>query len=182
VLGLNTDDLEFHENRSHIPQKSVKPGNENTKPDTVGRHRYTSLWLLTIYIPLLIIPWVLICVAVYRPINLPSYQNQAGWYSPAQIDANYNWQRAIRVANSVLSLITVPVTSAILAQSAVIYSQRRKDSTQLSFIQLLALVNRGWADVVTMCSARHKTPEKRIGSSFLWFAASLTLLSECNSP
>lgn len=63
------------------------------------------------------------------------------------------------MANSVLSLFTVPVILAILAQSAVIYSWRRKDSTQLSFIQLLALANRGWADVATIYSARHKEPE-----------------------
>ncbi|KAF8185543.1 hypothetical protein K438DRAFT_1973841 [Mycena galopus ATCC 62051] len=49
----------------------------------------TSVWLLAVYLPTLIVPWVLICVLDVRPLNAPSYNDQSGSRPPSSLIAIY---------------------------------------------------------------------------------------------
>ncbi|KAH7096076.1 hypothetical protein FB567DRAFT_48529 [Paraphoma chrysanthemicola] len=48
------------------------------------RHRTRALWLLVLYFPFLVVPWVLTCILSRRPVIARSYVNQQG-FSKADI-------------------------------------------------------------------------------------------------
>jgi hypothetical protein len=53
------------------------PGSVATETSTL-RYRYRALWLLALYVPLLVVPWVLTCVLNYHPVDRPVYHDQSG--------------------------------------------------------------------------------------------------------
>lgn len=139
------------------------------------RYRKRSLVLLACYLPFLIIPWVFTCVMAIRPLGLPSYYNQKGEYGPDMYLVIQFWMGCIRVLNSIASILTIPIVSALLAQGAVVYAQRKKVKQKLSLRQTLTLADRGWNDLPTLWKAF-----QGIGTSsiYLWLAAGLLLLSK----
>jgi hypothetical protein len=105
------------------------------------RYRTRALWLLGFYFLFIFIPWVLTCVLAQRPITSSSYRRQQGFLN-RDISHIRNWKRTVDVLNSITGLITskqhryktisaahtnpaprhlVPVLSALLARSAVLY-------------------------------------------------------------
>ena len=77
------------------------------------------------------ITWVLTWVMNFRPLTLPSCIDRFARSPILAFEHNYNWQRAIRVTKSVLSMVTVPIVSAILGQAVVVYIQRQERSSAL---------------------------------------------------
>ena len=142
------------------------------------KRRRRVLWILAFYIPLLLIPWVVTCVQNYRPISIPSYIGHGGEYTPADYRLNAEWQTAVRVMNSILAILTLPVTSALLAQAAVIHAHRKRSSKALSLPQLLDLADRGWSDVNIMFKEMQRTSSDRQGRRnwFLRLGASFAVL------
>ncbi|TAQ87222.1 hypothetical protein B7494_g4454 [Chlorociboria aeruginascens] len=157
---------------------TMKPA--NVKSLQPLRYRKRSLWLLGCYLPFLIVPWVLTCIMAIRPLSLPSYYNQRGDYGSNLYLVMLFWLGFVRVLNSIASLITVPVVSALLAQGAVVFSQRRKKKQALSLRQTFALADRGWNDIPTLWSAATGGDGK--SSKYLWLAAGLLLLSAIQAP
>ena len=152
------------------------------------RRKTKYLFYLFFYIPLLVIPWALLCVLTYRPLQLPSYVNQKGIYHPADFEGNENWQVAIRFANTVTAIITLPLVSAILSQASVIYTQRRKISQKMSLLQTFALADKGWSDVTVWTSRKKQSPLLIVGAAFFGLCqltapghkTVLTLLYRCH--
>lgn len=149
---------------------------QNTTSIRPLRYRKRSLILLLCYLPFLIVPWVLTCIMAIRPPSLPSYYNQKGEYGANLYLVMLFWMGFIRVLNSIASLLTVPVVSALLAQGAVVFSQRRKVKQALNLRQTFTLADRGWNDIPTLWAARHSSTG--MGSKYLWLAAALLLLSK----
>ncbi|KAJ7682004.1 hypothetical protein DFH06DRAFT_285334 [Mycena polygramma] len=141
-------------------------------------YRKTSLWLLAVYLPTLIVPWVLICVLDVRPLNAPSYNDQSGSIPPSSLIAIYIVVGLIRVLNSISGILVVPVVGTIIAQAAVVFAQRRRPKQTLNLVQLLALADRGWGSIPTMWNARSSGKS----SSFLWVAALMTMISTIQQP
>ncbi|KAF8164362.1 hypothetical protein K438DRAFT_2067300 [Mycena galopus ATCC 62051] len=141
-------------------------------------YRKTSLWLLAVYLPTLIVPWVLICVLDVRPLNAPSYNDQSGSIPPSGLLAIYIVVVLIRVLNSISGVLVVPVVGTILSQAAVVFAQRRRPKQDLNLVQLFALADRGWGSIVTMWSARSTGKS----SSFLWVAALITMIVTVQQP
>ena len=139
------------------------------------RYHRRSLCLLGCYIPFLVVPWTLTCILAVRPLNLPSYDNQMGAYGANNFLWLYFWWSFVKVVNSIASLMTLPVISALLAQGAVVYSQRRKLKQALNLRQLFALSDRGWADVAYLWNAMQGSGAS---SKYLWLAAGLLILSK----
>jgi hypothetical protein len=69
------------------------------------RYRTRALWLLSLYILLILIPWVLTCVLAHRPLNAGSYMRQRGFHDH-DVSAMRNWNTAVDVLNSIAGLIT----------------------------------------------------------------------------
>lgn len=158
-------------------------------------YRHRSIWLLAFYIPLLIIPWVLTCVLAHHPANLSSYFDQAG-LSRESINLHTRLINAVAVLNSIASIVTIPIISALLAQAAVVYTQRRHKSQSVSIRQTFALADRGWSNLGILWEAwppwkdnrarpgEHKGQRKWAapGSGFLWLAALFLLICGIQQP
>ena len=106
-----------------------------------------------------------------RPPHLSSYYDQTGRYGANLWSIMLFWTALVRVLNAIGSLATVPVISALLAQGAVVYCQRRNIKQRLNLRHTFALADRGWTDIAILWDAlpwRHSS-----GSMFLWLAAGL---------
>jgi hypothetical protein len=79
----------------------------------------------------------------------------------------------VRVLNSISGVLVVPVLGTIIAHAAVVFTQRRRPKQQLNLVQLFALADRSWGSIPTLWNA-HATGAS---SSFLWFAALITMIS-----
>ncbi|KAH7322805.1 hypothetical protein B0I35DRAFT_188452 [Stachybotrys elegans] len=146
--------------------------------DHHGRFRYRKRYMvaLLVYLALLITPWALTCVLMFRPINMPSYLNLAGDYDDADFDNVELWYRGIDIANRIAATAAVPVVSSLLAHGVVVYTQRRDPHQTLSLRQMMPLADRGWMDFSALLDATsHIGPSS--STPFLWGAAALILLA-----
>jgi hypothetical protein len=130
-----------------------KTGCKQDKDTAPLSYRKRSLVLLTIYLPIIIIPWVLQQILAVRPLNGSSYHDQRGEYDGKGYLASLWWPAMVRLLNVIGALITVPVVGALLSQAAVIYSQRRHLGQQLNLRQTLALADKSWGDVLAVWAA-----------------------------
>lgn len=139
------------------------------------RYYKRSLLLLLLYVPFLVVPWVLTRILVNRPLGLPSYYNQKGEYGTNIYQRMLFWMRFVNVLDAIASILTVPVISALLAHGAVVYSQRRKAQQAMNLRQSFALADRAWGNVVSLWGAIWNDGTS---SPYLWFAAILLGLSK----
>lgn len=165
-------------------EKHLTNPKPNSQPEPILpalRYRRTTICLLVFYIPLLVIPWVLTCVLAVRPLNARSYINQGLGISPNEIINIGSWLAVVQVLNSIRGVVTIPIVSTLLAQAAVVYSQRRKAKQSLSIRQTFALADRGWSDI-TILWGSFGSNEAGTSSRFLWFAAILIITCKfsCN--
>ncbi|PLN80726.1 hypothetical protein BDW42DRAFT_201068 [Aspergillus taichungensis] len=171
------------EEQNHDPpadtlQIKEKQSFHETTPDHDLRRRMRALWLLLLYLPVLILPWILTCIMMFRPIMKPSYINQVGKYSVTDIYVMQRWNTATDILHNIASVLAVPIVSALLAYGAVIYTQRRKASQDLNIRQMFALADRGWTDGPTLLSAYRE----RNFSRYLCYGALLILLASIQPP
>lgn len=164
-----------HHNLNHESQPLKVPQNDSdTQPK---RHRH-ALYLLIAYIPLITIPWVLTCVLARRPYTVASFFIQTG-LSQSDVTKISGWTTAINVLNSIASVVTIPVISALVAQAAAVYTQKNKDNDRFDLGHLLALSDRGWLNPVTLTQS---TTWLRRGSTsvrnFLYFAIVVILIGK----
>ena len=81
-----------------------------------------KLWLVLLYTIVTSFSWIVTCILCYRPIRLATYRDQ-GTFTKKQYEDNDWWTRIARVTNSIVSLITIPVSSTVCAKAAVAYCQ-----------------------------------------------------------
>jgi hypothetical protein len=141
----------------------------------VLRYRRTSLVLLACYVPFLVVPWILTCIMAYRPPSFSTYYNQRGSFCEKKYLAILFWPAFVRVLNAIASVLVVPITSALLAHGAVVYSQRRKLVQKLNLKQTFALSDRAWADIPMLWGAYRR--ENGTASRYLTLAVLLIALS-----
>lgn len=107
------------------------------------RHRKRAIRLISLYLPVLVLPWIFTCIMMFRPIAKPSYINQIGKYSETDARHMERWHTAIDILNGIATVLAVPVCSALLAYGAIIYTQHRSTGQDLSIHQMFALADRG---------------------------------------
>lgn len=171
---------EEHTVQEETTETTPEQPSENEVTDIqhlVLRYRKRAIYLLAFYVPLLIIPWILTCLIAGPPAT---NGNDASQFSP-QTDKGLlsllAWVGSVRVLNSLASVVTIPVTSALLAQAAVVYTQKRLIYQRLSIRQTFALADRRWSDITVLIEASRATGNG-IGSRFLWWGMALVVLSE----
>lgn len=84
-----------------------------------------------------------------RPFTTSSFYVQTG-LSARDITRINGWMTAINVINSIASVVTIPVISALVAQAAAVYAQKHRDSERFSLQHLTALADRGWLNPMTL--------------------------------
>lgn len=109
-------------------------------PQALRRHRLTA-FLLALYLPLIILPWVVLCVLDVKPMTRAgsSYVDRKAEYAPSVIHAVDAWMRAAKVLNTAAAILAIPVVSAILGHAAVAMVQRRSPEQPLDLGRLLRL-------------------------------------------
>lgn len=138
----------------------------------------SAILLICLYIPLLIVPWVLTVVLSYRPLSKSSYYYKKG-FDDEELELMKSWVSAIDVLNSIASLMAVPVVSFVIAQVAVIFSQTRAPERQLSVRDIFALADRAWTDIsVLLKFIQVDGKGSRAFNGFIVLATSFLLISE----
>lgn len=173
-------DWQWPENHSrHDIDREIQPLHLE-KEEYLDRPKYHkhAILLLVAYIPLITIPWALTCVMARRPLGASSFYNQIG-FSKSEITKINGWVTAINVVNSIGSVVTIPILSALVAQAAVVYSQKHKTGQTFRLNHLIALADRGWTDPSVL--GKSWTWRERGSNSvrnFLYFAAVVVLLGK----
>ncbi|KAI1124911.1 hypothetical protein F5Y10DRAFT_248313 [Nemania abortiva] len=144
---------------------TVQTKESKTKKQSSLRLRKTPIWLLILYLPTLIVPWVLLVAASRRV--LPTYASS----TMAVL--------AARVLNSINGVLVVPVILILLAHAAVVYAIRNQHGQEPTEQQLFALADEGgWSRVRLIYTER----TQRKGGRFLWLAALLIFLGALLQP
>ncbi|EOA84807.1 hypothetical protein ACJQWK_07108 [Exserohilum turcicum] len=155
------------------------------------RYRHRALWILAFYVPLLVVPWALTCVLTYHPVGLPSYVQTV--FTQSNLSTQRRVVDVLAVLNSVVSIVTIPLISALLAQAAVVFTQRRGKTQSVSVRQTFALADAGWSNPSILLeswppwkthAAGNATQSgwSGSGSGFLWLAALFLLLCSVQQP
>ncbi|KAE8140900.1 hypothetical protein BDV38DRAFT_279876 [Aspergillus pseudotamarii] len=105
--------------------------------------------------------WVIICILVQRPIGGQGYGPDAsdsmlthpgdGTTLIEDLDASFarseRYLRAARIVQSLVSVLTIPLTYTVCSQAAVVYIQQRRGDNQPTLRQSMALADKGWTDI-----------------------------------
>ncbi|KAH6625582.1 hypothetical protein C7974DRAFT_203234 [Boeremia exigua] len=128
----------------HVRQVQPRPQPDPKQKPTVRTHKRAFL-LLAFYIPLVVIPWVVTLVLVYRPMTKSSWTYGPG-FSYKDYKVMQGWAKAIPIMNVFAAIFAISVTSSVIAQVAVLFAQRRHAGQQMSVRRLFALADRVWCD------------------------------------
>jgi hypothetical protein len=177
LLGSNPQTSTSYPCRVGVPElKPLRVGHD-AKSHRAKYHIHAMV-LILVYVPLLVLPWVLTCVIAKRPLNATSYFNSRG-FEDSEIRHMYDSARAIDVLNSVGSLVTIPILSALIAQAAAAYSHKHHSNPDFRLQHLVALADRGWTDPVALVKS-WRWPRRGSGVRYLLHSASLlVLLGKC---
>ena len=170
---------------------------ENNKPNpptpsvSLGRSVYIVL-LVLLYAAAALYSWVVICILTDRPIggigygieelnyilDHPPYNNLA-YTVPEYLNMFFSkserYLRSARILQSVVSVLTIPLTSAVCSQAAAVYIQKKRGRNRPTLRQSMALADKGWTDIM-LVSKLFFGGWNKYRSSLLVFALFLNLL------
>lgn len=174
---------------------------EDDQPATPSARLHRSgyiLFLVLLYIFLALFSWIVICYLSFRPITTDRYglwlwdrwNNEYPW---ARFDnmhslytQNERWYHAARVIQSIVGVLTIPLTSAVCSCAAVVFIQRRQARGRLRIRQVITLADKGWTDLRTYAKTvlffAADGEQRRYGSSFLLLAMFATVLGSVIWP
>ena len=160
------------------------------KDTTTKIHR--SLWVFLFvfsYISLAVYAWTVICSQSERVVSDFTDGTQlVGHNGPYQepediVNTAKNHLKAARIVQSIVSLLTIPLTSAVCSRAAASFAQCRKAgvSPVITLRQTIALADKGWADVgVILKLVMGKW--RQYGSRLLFIAIMLNVLGKITIP
>ena len=139
-----------------------------------------ALLLILVYAFIAILSWSITCVLSYQPIGVPTYFDQTGNYSKSHYETTDNWRKAASIGQSIVGVISIPVTSAICAKAVAVYCQRRSDAKtpSLSLRQMLALADKGWSDSATLLNIVRPSTSRRTRSPLLILSTGLVAIGK----
>jgi hypothetical protein len=182
---------------NRLPLSDVVEEVGNTPTVTLHRSSYIVL-VVSIYASVALTAWILVCVLTFRPLTTARYGYNALEPGSVPILARYPYAlwlpdssdplhakyvkseaiyRAARTAQSVITVLTIPLTSAVCSAAAVVFAQCKTKGRRLTMRQMMALADKGWTDPTTI--ARLVTGRgKQLSSPLLTCALLLVLLGE----
>ncbi|KAI0451725.1 hypothetical protein F5B21DRAFT_485885 [Xylaria acuta] len=141
------------------------------------------------YTALALYAWIITCILTYRPIGghhygvsiVKSDNDGWGWVGSNHLHGLYekseSYYRSTRVIQSIVAVLTIPLTSAVCGRAAVAFLQRNSGMTMR---QMIALADKGWVEPGVFLKLLLRW--KRYGSWFLLYALLLSLLGSIISP
>lgn len=126
-------------------REAARPRRRTVDPPNLVRYHWSTAILLVLYFPLLIIPWVIVCVLDVKPLAWygTSYQD-SGVYTSNDIAWVPRWVRASNVLACLSSALAFPVVTAVLAHASVAFVQHVRPRRKLNARELLALADGCW--------------------------------------
>ena len=112
---------------------------------------HTALWPLIIFLAytgICLYPWIVFCIIAKKPIGSKNRYDNLEWRAreiKGSISRHEAHILAAEVLQSIASLLTIPVTSAICSTAAVAFMQAGSLRTKMNLVQLGALADQGWA-------------------------------------
>lgn len=173
---MNTNvNTNINDTTRHVRPPPTPMRGDEKKP-VLHFHKRAFL-LLLFYIPLVLIPWVVTMIMVHRPLTRPSWIRLQGFWMK-DYKVMKGWATAIPIMNACAAVVAITVTSAVIAQAAVVFSQRRHPGQQLNVKQLFSLADRVWCDLGAL--PRSVTHGNARWKGFVLGATALVLLGEFN--
>ncbi|RHZ46411.1 uncharacterized protein CDV56_100990 [Aspergillus thermomutatus] len=166
------------------------------RPSVPLKHSVYIVFLTLLYGAAALYAWVIICILTYHPIGANGYghgelnrilsgPHLGATTVPEYLDALFakseRYLRAARIVQSLVSVLTIPLTSAVCSQAAVVYIQQKRGDKRPTLRQSMALADKGWTDLVLLKNLVFGGWNK-YGSSLLLFALFLHLLGAAISP
>jgi len=131
-------------------------------------------FVFLLYATLALLSWILLCVMSKRPIiGEKTYYTTTYSDGDGRFAINERYYRTARILQSIVSLLTIPVTSTICSVACVAYMQTGRLRKSLTLRQTMALADQGWI------SPRIWTRLGSMGSLPLYVAFGLTLVGRC---
>ncbi|CAG7988839.1 unnamed protein product [Penicillium salamii] len=186
LLAQTPENIDEHQQHDTIESNESHP-HESTELQR-------SPWILVLagfYSILATSSWIILCILSFRPVTTNSYKatpngTNARYYHPlaSSYSANEQWYRAARVIQSIAGVLTIPLTSAVCSNAAVVFVQRHGKANKMTMRQLLALSDKRWTDI-ELCWKTAKNPVrcwKLYFTYFLLMAFALHVLGGLISP
>lgn len=193
ILPLASSTAYNHQESHEFQFASGKEPNtlepKTRSPATQHLHRQGYVvWLVLIYAAMLITAWAILIVTSRRPIGRGSYgcfdgQSYCRFSSEQLVYQNAQTARYIRNAQTLLSavsLLTIPLTSAVCAAGVIPWWQEAGRSMTLR--QVITLADKGWTSPYIYYRLLAPTGWKRYGSSFIALALLLHAIGAALSP
>ncbi|ORY10276.1 hypothetical protein BCR34DRAFT_485989, partial [Clohesyomyces aquaticus] len=171
---------------------------EPEKQTLTKLHRSTYIvYIVILYVAASLVAWVITCILVSRPMTLQHYdvwlgEEQMGRGKKYDLSWNFTakglyqksetWFQTARVLQSIVSVLTIPVASAVCGSATVVYAQRGKSSKNLSLGQLVLLADKTWSDPLTINDLLINRSHQSYASKLLVLAILLHLLGSIIAP
>lgn len=160
----STSSPESHSEGNSLSTQQCTESNHEPKPPKPSvplRRTVYPVFLVLLYSGAALYAWVIICILTHRPIDGTGYgADQLYSHRPRQhlglsltedlnqfFDKSERYLRAARVVQSLVSVVTIPLTSAVCSQAAVVYIQRKRWRNGPTLRQSMALADKGWTDI-----------------------------------
>ncbi|KAJ5494553.1 hypothetical protein N7463_010640 [Penicillium fimorum] len=194
ILAIPTPTLSHSRGISSSNSQHASKDEVNDQNNSVPLQRSVYMvFLVLLYGVAAIYAWAIICILTYRPIGGTYY----GMDELNEIPEDYSYVptedlaiffarsekylRAARIVQSLVSVVTIPLTSAVCSQAAVVYIQRKRGKNSPTLRQSMALADKGWMDIAMLKKLAFGGWRKHM-SSLLLFALLLHLLGGAISP
>ena len=164
ISAPSTSGPEPHSEDDNLSTQQCTESNHEPKPPKPSvplRRSVYPVFLVLLYSGAALYAWVIICILTHRPIGGEGYgldqlnstlaQPQSGIIVPEYLNSFFGkserYLRAARVVQSLVSVVTIPLTSAVCSQAAVVYIQRKRWRNGPTLRQSMALADKGWTDI-----------------------------------
>lgn len=161
-------------------QKAPRPTRHTGRLERSRHALNIFIW----YAVLAAFTWICTCIMSCRPLTTTRYgygdktdygSIDAAW--PNKYIANEYLYLAIQFLQAVVAVLTIPTTTAICAQGAVIYMQRNRRNGGLTLRQTIVLADKGWTDIGVLSHVLRRG-WKRFGTCFLAIAVAIHVLGK----
>ncbi|RJE26359.1 hypothetical protein PHISCL_01332 [Aspergillus sclerotialis] len=204
VSPVTTSTSQHGPERQSVDDVSNQEHTENNdKPDppkpSVSLQRSVYVVpLVLLYAAAALYSWVIICILTNRPIGGIGYgieeyihilknppRNNLAYTEPEYLSIFFSkserYLRSARILQSVVSVLTIPLTSAVCSQAAAVYIQKKRGRNCPTLRQTMALADKGWTDIALVTKLFFGGWNKH-RSSLLLFALFLNLLGASIFP
>ncbi|KAM3510825.1 hypothetical protein MY11210_005546 [Beauveria gryllotalpidicola] len=176
------------ERSEHMPARTAPSAKDVVeKEPSTTLHRHPGIAVLTVLYALVsAVSWTLICILTHRPIGekrndkLDAVAELQDFYAQSE-----RYLRAARVLQAISSMLVIPLTSAVVAQAAVVSVQRQHrncDESRPTLRQTVALADKAWIDPTTVWKILAKRRWKQYTSRPFIYGLLLTALGALIAP